>query len=206
MVYNRYMETMEQIENIIVDNVLSDEDIKNIYDIVNSTDFETTIVQRSMGHRAYLVSLGEDIRLKLEKTIQDIYGQDWILNAYQFARYTTEWGYQLKLYPHFDDAFEDHKLTLDVQIKGTKPWPIVIEGNPITLKNNQGLVFSGTDQIHWREYLDFDSNDYFDMIFCHFTKVNDPRGKVTKEWIDKMSIKEKYWKEKCNIPEEAIEL
>jgi len=197
---------MEKLENIIIDNVLTQEEIDSVYKVVNSTDFETTLVQKSMGHRAYLVPLGEDIRIKLEKTIQDIYGDDWILNAYQFAKYTKEWGYKLKLYPHFDDTFEDHKLTFDIQIKGTKAWPIVIEGNSKTLKDNQGLVFSGTDQIHWREYLDFNDDDYFDMIFCHFTKQNDPRGKVTKDWTDKMYEKEKYWKELCNIPEEPIEL
>lgn len=200
------METMEKLENIIIDNVLTQEEIDGIYKIVDATDFETTVVQKAMGHRAYLVSLGENIREKLEKTIQNIYGEDWILNAYQFARYTNDWGYKLKLYPHFDDAFEDHKLTFDVQIRGTKPWPIVIEGNKKTLSDNQGLIFSGTDQVHWREYLEFDDNDYFDMIFCHFTKKDDPRGKITKEWTDMMSKKEKYWKDVCNIPENEIEL
>lgn len=201
MVYNK---SMRLPENIILKNILTEEEIAKVYDVVNSTDLENTVVQNSMGHRAYLVSLGEDIREKLEKVVQDEFGSGWILNAYQFARYSQKYGYVNKLYPHFDDAFEDHKLTLDVQINATKPWPIVIEGKAFTLNNNEALIFSGTDQIHWREDVKFDDEDIIDMIFCHFTLVDDPRGKIDSEWIKSMQEKEDYWKPILNISDQPI--
>lgn len=200
MVYNSNM------ENIIIKDIFNDEQIKQIYEIVDSTSEELTTVQTSLGHKAYLVGLGENIREHLEKIVQEKFGKDWILNAYQFARYSTSYGYIPKLYPHYDDAFEDHKLTLDVQIKGTRPWAIVVEGTPYTLKDNEALVFSGTDQIHWREDLKLDNTDYFDMVFCHFSKLNDPRGKITKEWKRKMKQDAEVWIEKIGISDQSIKL
>ena len=201
MVYNS---NMRLPENIILKNILTEDEIAKVYDVVNSTDMDNTLVQTNMGHRAYLVSLGEEIRTKLEKVVQDEFGTGWILNAYQFARYSQKYGYVNKLYPHFDDAFEDHKLTLDVQLRATKPWAIVIEGQPFTLNDNEALIFSGTDQIHWREDVKFDDEDIIDMIFCHFTLVDDPRGKINKEWLDKMQEREDYWKPIVNISDRAI--
>ena len=194
------------MQNIIIKDILSEDQIKQIYEIVDSTPEESTTVQDRIGHKAYLVSLGENIREHLEKIVQDRFGEDWILNAYQFARYSKEYGYMPKLYPHYDDAFRDHKLTLDVQIKGTKPWGIVVEGDEYILNNNEALTFSGTDQIHWRSDIEFNDDDCFDMIFCHFSKVNDSRGKIGEEWLNYMKYKEEFWLNKINISSEAIKL
>ena len=100
---------------------------------------------------------------------------------------------------HFDDAFEVHKLTLDVQINSTLDWPIVVEGKEFLLKNNEGVVFSGTDQIHWRAPADLSDTDVVDMMFCHAERKDGPNKFVTKEHQEKMFILQEEWAKKIDI-------
>jgi hypothetical protein len=39
------------------------------------------------------------------------------------------------------------------------------------------LTFSGTNQIHWREYKEFKDNDFIEMIFAHFSIDSEPSYK-----------------------------
>jgi hypothetical protein len=193
-------------DNHIIKDILTEEDYVNIYSVVDSTPEDKTFVVERMGQRAYFTSLGEEIHKKLEKTVQSIYGDDWILNQYQFARYSKDSGFQAKLYPHVDDAFPDHKITFDVQLKSTVKWPIVVEGKEFILKDNEGLFFSGTDQVHWRHPIELSDTDTVDMIFCHFSNPSHPESEITQEWKDVRGEREKYWDEKIQISREPIEL
>jgi hypothetical protein len=197
---------VEDLENIVLKNILTDEEIKDVYETINNTPEDKTRVQDRIGHKAFLTGLPEHVRLKMEKTVQDIYGKEWVLEAYQFARYSLDYGYVPKLYPHYDDAFDVHRLTLDVQVYGTKPWPLVVEGRSFTLEDNEALIFSGTGQIHWREPIDFTADDQFDMIFCHFHKINDETSGVTQEWLDHMSSKMDYWVKEVGIETAALKV
>lgn len=195
---------MIELKNIVIDDVLTPEEHKIIYEIIDSTPMDNTKVQTRIGHRAYLVSLTEPIREKLEKTVQDIFGDKWELNAYQFARYSDKNGYVQKLPPHYDDAFEDHKLTLDVQVKSNMSWGIVVEGKTYTLKDNQAVVFYGTDQIHWREDIKFPEDGFMDMIFCHFSLKDKKAGLISEEHKEDMKQREIDWLKIVNISREEL--
>lgn len=202
MVYNIIMENIQKIENIIIDNIFSQEQIDYIYDVIKNTPEDRGVVQTRLGHRAWLATFNEDLRLHLEKIVQDRFGSDWYLNEFQFARYSNEYGYLPKLYPHFDDMFASHKLTLDVQIKANTEWPLVVEGKSFTLNDNQGLIFSGTDQIHWREEKTLKDGEYLDMFFCHLQK-DEP---ISQEWKDMMQAREKEWLDKIGISRDEIKI
>lgn len=202
MVYNSNMENIAKIDNIIIDNIFSQEQINYIYDVVKSTPSDKGQIQTRLGHRAWFANFDDSLRLHLQKIVQDKFGSDWYLNEFQFARYSNEFGYQPKLYPHYDDAFKCHKLTLDVQIEANVDWPIVVEGKSFTLKNNQGLIFSGTDQIHWREDRELKDGEFLNMFFCHLQ--NDVE--ISDEWKQDMQIKEKHWNDIIGISREAVEI
>lgn len=202
MVYNITMEKVQKTENIIIDNIFSQEQIDYIYDVINNTPEDKGVVQTRLGHRAWFADFNEDLRLHLEKIVQDRFGSEWHLNEFQFARYSNDYGYLPKLYPHFDDAFSHHKLTLDVQIRANTEWPIVIEGVPFTLKDNQGLIFSGTDQIHWREDKTLADGEFLDMFFCHLQK-DIP---ISQEWKDMMKTRENEWLSKIGISRDEIKI
>jgi hypothetical protein len=190
------------MENMIINNILTEEQIEHIYKIIDSTPEENTRVQTRLGHRAYLVGLGEDLRKHFEEIVQKHYGDEWVLTDYQFARYSSKFGYKPKLYPHFDDAFDVHKLTLDVQVKSTIDWPIVVEGKEFLLKDNDGLIFSGTDQIHWRTDAELSEDDIVDLIFCHCERKDGPSKFISEDHKEKMKMLEKEWQQEISISRE----
>jgi hypothetical protein len=192
------------MENKIIKNILSKEQIKNVYQIIDSTPDELTRIQNRLGHKAYMVGLGDDVKNTLQSVVQQHYGKDWTVRDYQFARYSKKYGYETKLYPHFDDAFETHRLTLDVQVHSTVSWPIVVEGKEFLLNDNEGVVFFGTDQVHWRTNMQLSDDDIVDMIFCHCENLSDPRNPVTKEHRDNMRKIEEVWLNKVNVKTEPI--
>jgi hypothetical protein len=190
------------MENMIINNILTEEQIEHIYKLINATPEEKTIVQKRLGHKAYLVGLGEELRKHFEEIVQKHYGDEWVLTDYQFARYSSKFGYKPKLYPHFDDAFDVHKLTLDVQVRSTIDWPLVVEGKEFLLKDNDGLIFSGTDQIHWRTEAELSEDDVVDLIFCHCERKDGPNRFISQEHKEKMMVLEKEWHEKVLISRE----
>jgi len=192
------------MENMIINNILTEEQIEHIYKIIDSTPEEKGKVQTRLGHKAYFVGLGEELRKHFEEIVQKHYGDEWVLTDYQFARYSSKFGYKPKLFPHFDDAFDVHKLTLDVQVRSTIDWPLVVEGKEFLLKDNDGLVFSGTDQIHWRSETELSEDDIVDLIFCHCERKDGPNKFISEEHKEKMFALEKEWREKVfiNLEEE----
>ena len=192
------------MENKIIKEIFNADQIRQIYEVINSTSEDKIVLQKRLGHKAYLVGLGDDIRLHLQSIVQEHYGEDWILNDYQFARYSKKFGYEPKLYPHYDDAFDRHKLTLDVQLYSTVSWPIVVEGDEFILNNNDGVVFSGTDQIHWRSPLELSDDDIVDMVFCHCEKKPEFNDIVTIEHRANMKEKEMGWSKKINVSREEV--
>jgi hypothetical protein len=64
-------------------------------------------------------------------------------------------------------------VTFDIQLRTSEPWALVVEEDVYNLQDNQALVFSGTQQIHWREDKQIADDAEIDMIFCHLEYVKD---------------------------------
>jgi len=172
---NRYQElkqrqgkiSNEDFEVFILDNVLSDEQIDKIYKMIDSAKDEQTIIKKFAGHKLWYVTFGTEIENKITKMVQDKISENVILDKdYSFARYSKKFGYVPKLFPHFDSR-ESQTIVCDIQLKSNADWAIVVENKPYYLKFNQALVFSGTQQMHWREEKELSDSDEVDMIFCH---------------------------------------
>jgi hypothetical protein len=199
-------EFLSNLDNLIIKEIFTEEDISDIYKTINNADDSNKRIVPALGHKSYSVNFKQEILNKLELVVQNIYGKNWILRDYQFARYSFESKYVSKLPPHFDAIFSSHRLTLDVQLFGTRPWPLFIEGRERILENNQALIFSGTSQIHWREDLKLKRDDRFDMIFCHFHNINESESLVTEEWRNYMNKKKVEWVDKIKIIQKPIRL
>lgn len=162
------------IENKIINNIFSKEQITRIYNLVNECPDEKKKSFNKWGQIVYYIeafndrySGQEDLFETIEAVIQKEYGKSIRVGAIQFARYTLESGNEPNLAPHIDGVFEKPMLTCDIQMHATRPWPIVVNGKEFILMDNQALTFSGTHQVHWRTKIKFTKNDYVDMIFCH---------------------------------------
>ena len=64
------------MENIIVKNILTQEQIDHIYSQVDSAPKEKTTIQTRLGHQAYFVGFDESLRVHFEKIIQKHYGEE----------------------------------------------------------------------------------------------------------------------------------
>lgn len=184
--------------NTIVENVLTEEEIKKIYSKVEN------------AHNSYLMELFtqniSDFELpthisnKIISYAENISGVNNLeIAEYQFSRYKNtikEDGTIGRpiLPPHHDDTFKEPRFTFDYQIGGNTTWPIVVETKEFELQNNQALTFSGTHQIHWRTKKTFLENEYIDMIFIHLRKIGaGPKG---SDVSDAMNAKEEIFREK----------
>lgn len=163
-------------KNIIIDNVFTEQEIADIYEVVNSAPESNMYVQKTFSHRAYFIDLPENVVNKIKSVVEKNYEEPVELTEISFARYSYDMyrdglsPVTPRLYPHRDDAFHEPRLTVDFQIKSNRDWPLVIEDREYTLKDNQALTFSGTHQIHWRPCVEWGEDDFIDLIFTHFSQ------------------------------------
>ena len=168
--YNKLKNNQEHIHNqdfsvIKAVDIFSTDQINSIYSIIENTPEENTIIQPWAGHKAWHVPLGKEIEDRINFVAQKYLGDGVFLNGdYSFARYSPSYGHECKLFPHYDTR-DSQRITFDIQLKATEDWGIVVEGETFYLNDNEALIFSGTQQMHWREKKKISSD--FDMIFCH---------------------------------------
>lgn len=161
---------MLQAENKIVSKIFSQEEISEIYRHIDATPEDKKYYHTDFAHTAYFSWLPERIVEKITKVANENYDAKLVLRELSFARYENTKGLNPLLYPHYDRAFKQQRITFDIQVRSTRPWDIIVEDVPFTLKDNEALFFSGTHQIHWRDKVEFEDGDIVDMIFCHFAE------------------------------------
>jgi hypothetical protein len=169
-----------KLQNKIYKNILSEQDIKDIYVEIEKAQENQTMTLQHYRQKAYFVELPKHVVDKISLFVQNIYPEKIKLTEISFATYRKVDGPDPILSPHFDSTFEEPRFTFDLQLKSNISWPIVVEGKAYVLNDNEALVFSGTSQIHWRTPRDFKDDDFIDMVFCHFSLV-DNNKKISLE-------------------------
>lgn len=154
---------------IILDNVLDQKDIDHILNQVDNYPLEEVKVQTWGGQGVYDKVIPEPhIKEKLTKLISEALGEPMILEQTSVAKYSTKFNFLVKLFAHYDTKPID-MFIVDLQLKSNQDWGIVVEGKQFNLKDNQALIFSGTNQIHWRERKNLPANTDITMLFCWFS-------------------------------------
>lgn len=181
--------------NVISKNVLSSEDIDEIYKKVEKT-YNRYIVEKS-GQKVSDFKMPQHIAEKIIKVCEEIFDKTGLeLKAYQFARYEkfTKPDGSISipsLMPH-KDFFPEPRYTFDYQLKSNTLWPIVIEGKEFILSDNEAITFSGTHQVHWRPKKDWVEGQFVDMLFCHLHHPDDEQ--VTLEHSELMKKRAESYK------------
>lgn len=174
-------------QNTIYSNVFTENEINDLYNVIDLKQTEKTTVVSIYAQKAWFIDLPETIKNKVKQIAEKIYNQELELEEISFARYSKEYGNLPNLTPHYDNSFLEQRLTIDVQLKSNIDWAIVVEDKSFILKDNEALTFSGTHQIHWREYKEFNNDNFIEMLFCHFSLKN--KQKITIE--EKIEIERK---------------
>lgn len=201
----------EKYENGIVDNnnfvpfiikdIINEKQKKEIYEQVEKIK-EDYILQKFAGHCAWNFE-NKDLEEHLNSVLSNYLGEEVVLIEYSFARYSKSFGYKPKLFPHFDTHEVDgQRITVDIQLNSSLLWGVVVEGEKYYFDNLDALVFSGTQQIHWRENKTLGNNDVVDMVFAHFAyKKNKPWSLDQREILEYKSHRLREYTGITNIPE-----
>lgn len=143
-----------------------------------------------------LNSLSNEIKKKLLDLVESKLNKNLKIVGEGFATYKKEYG-DPSLDPHIDS--NETSYILDYQFDSNVEWPIFVEGESFTLNNNEAVLFSGKNQIHWRPKRKFSDDEYVSMIFFHFIDLDDIDRSKAREYteeekarIDKYS---KIWNE-----------
>jgi len=182
-------------------DIITEEQNKLIYNEVEKVK-DNYITQDFVGHRAWTFQ-NTELEKYLNMWMSNLLNEQMFLTELSFARYSNEYGYEPKLFPHFDTHEKDgQRITLDIQLNSTTPWAVVVEGESFNLENNDGLVFAGTQQIHWRENKKLLDNDRVDMLFAHF------RYAEHRPWSKDQKLILEYWshriREKTGIERQPV--
>ena len=85
-----------------------------------------------------------------------------------WVRYSPKYG-TTTLPPHIDRNACTY--TIDYQLGSSVDWPLYINSEKVTLKDNEAAVYLGEDELHWRnEFPTKSHNDFVEMIFFHYVE------------------------------------
>ena len=200
MVYNINM-YFKNLENKIVKNVLLEDHIDFLYKIIETSKHETI---PHLGHTTYYSDFNKEFKDYILNLVHKNVDEELFITEMSISRYHTDSGFVPKLFPHYDH-FSESRLTFDVQIKSNIEWPIVVEGKEYLLNNNEALIFSGTDQIHWRTRKKLTPVDQVDMLFVHLSRVNN-NVKITDDEKIERENRCMLYRKQVSIPLDPLKL
>jgi len=152
---------------IYIENILSNDEREllfnyaKLYNLSNLTNFCN---QAPLNETIRYGDPVTDSLLESKKQIFEKASQLELIETYSFWR----------LYKKFS-SLKKHKdrpsceVTISVNIKADREWPLFIEGEKIIIKPGDGVLYFGGKSEHWREEYD---GDYSFQIFFHYVLKN----------------------------------
>jgi hypothetical protein len=169
--YKNLRESQDHVVNqdfvpIIINNIFNNQEIEYIANSIKSFPLDKIRVQK-WGGQGILddIKITNEIKDKIESVVTKHVGEEMILENFSIARYSPEYGYEVKLFPHYDTR-PTEMFVLDIQLQTNEDWGIIVEGEQYNINDNDALLFSGTQQMHWRERKKLSKNSEIYMMFC----------------------------------------
>lgn len=178
-------------KNIIIDNILSSDEIDILKNIINDEkqklkifekqpeSFEESIIVKNKDFARLSIKslkLPDSILNKIELIVKEKCGNNYkLFDTVTYLEYAEEYG-NPKLTDHTDKTEQAINLHVDYQLDANVDWAIKVEENSYILKNNQALTFDGFNQVHSRKFLKFKPGQFVKMILFRFQNI-DLQGK-----------------------------
>jgi len=169
--YKKLRESQDNVINqdfvpVIINNIFNNQEMQYIQNSINSFPLNKIRVQK-WGGQGILdeIKITKEIIDKIENVATKYIGEEMMLENFSIARYSPEYGYEVKLFPHYDTRAVE-MFVLDIQLKTNEDWGIIVEGEQYNIKDNDALLFSGTQQMHWREKKELSKKSEIYMMFC----------------------------------------
>lgn len=113
--------------------------------------------------------LPDEMHKRLYQLASDNFSKTAKQSYIKSAKYSGFLNPSPNLPAHLDDNACSY--TIDLQLSSNVNWPIYINGEEFTLKDNWAVVYDGENDLHWRE--DFPNRNpmsFVHMIFFHFVE------------------------------------
>jgi hypothetical protein len=156
----------------VVENIFTQEETHKI--MASALTARKVTFKEIFSQRQHKFDLDEDLSKKVIELTENLSGTKNLeilgcsYAVYQNVKTENAPVRRPTLTEHFDVNMGGPRITLDVQVASNIDWAIVVEGQPYILKDNQAILFSGTNQKHKRELKLFRDDQYMHMLFLHF--------------------------------------
>jgi hypothetical protein len=115
------------------------------------------------------ILIPEPVKQKLLAKAKEI-DPDAEFRYFSIVKYSNEYGIP-QLAPHCDHP-EKETFLFDIQVDGNIDWPLVVNNDSYTLKNNDILVVDVQNNPHWRKPMKFEDDSFVYMLFVMFKNDN----------------------------------
>lgn len=151
---------------VLVEDIFTDKELSDILQAVSEFPLEKIRIQK-WGGQGVLdeIKISDSVITKIQNLASKASNKELIVAEYSIVKYCPEYGYEVKLFPHYDTRPYE-MFVFDVQLKTNEDWGIIVEGKQFNLLDNQALLFSGTQQMHWRENKKMQDGSEIIMMFC----------------------------------------
>lgn len=151
---------------VLVEDIFTDKELNDILQTVSKFPLEKIRIQK-WGGQGVLdeIKISDSVIAKIQNLASKASNKELIVAEYSIVKYCPEYGYEVKLFPHYDTRPYE-MFVFDVQLQTNEDWGIIVEGKQFNLLDNQALLFSGTQQMHWRENKKLQDGSEILMMFC----------------------------------------
>lgn len=176
----------------IIKNVLSSSDLNRLSNYFKNHESLNKIGTDEFGRK--LIGDNSESMLKeysemLLPIVRKYFNTQTCLPSYSlFAEYSAD---AISLSRHKDANACTY--TLDLALYQDKPWAIYVNGEEFLAEENEGVMFMGEANEHWRETI-IGNNDKFGVIFFHY--VEPDHWWFTKGPEHVKVVREKLWTQK----------
>jgi hypothetical protein len=179
----------------LIENLFTEEQYTNLYSQIEkySSIPQYVRVVDELGYIATDIYLNNDASNVLWKKIGTELGISIERISTHYARYSLQSGHKPLLMPHYDRALTKAMFSLAIVLDSTFNWDIYVEGEKFVPRKNDGVLFSGSHQVHWRPDVEFKEDDYYDIIVCQFEELTDEDRSLSKEHKETMDERNGLW-------------
>jgi hypothetical protein len=179
----------------LIENLFTEEQYTNLYSEIEkySSRPEYVRVVDELGYTATDIYLNNDASNVLWKKIGTELGIRIERISTHYARYSLQSGHKPLLMPHYDRALTKAMFSLAIVLDSTFNWDIYVEGEKFVPRKNDGVLFSGSHQVHWRPDVEFKEDDYYDIMVCQFEELTDEDRSLSKEHKETMDERNGQW-------------
>lgn len=159
-----------------INNLFSNEELLYINKIIKESK---TDLDSMLGRVKSEIDFKGSIRQKVEKLINETYKVNLSLGSINYVEYNKRYG-KPELPPHFDG--DNCDLLLNYQLSSNTVWGIGLNKKVYNLQNNDAVIFSPNEVIHWRPIKNFLNEEYVKMIFFRFHNLKFPSDHSDKRY------------------------